>query len=290
MNKRIFYGWMLCWVVGLSGCDLLNPDEALPAYLRIGPATVLVDPAQPLVSDLGVRDIWVSRGQELIGAYQVPSVVPFFPNGETEFVVNGGVFETGFSSSRIRYPFWQPITFQIPTEALDTFTIAPTFQYYADSVLAYPFQEDFEGIGTNFVELTTGSNAATLSTTSSDAFEGNRSGQVLFSPNFTQYEGASSGFFSLPQSGNNDIWVEVTYKNTVAFTVGLYYVTNTNAGELGDRVFFLSESEWNTAYIHVNDFVRSVSESAVFRLYIRANSNGASGQLLLDQVRIIYFR
>jgi hypothetical protein len=290
MEKRILYGFLILFAIGLGGCDIINPEESLPAYLRLGRSTVLVDPAQPLVSDLGIRDLWIFRGQEFLGVYQIGAVIPFFPTQATEFVIEGGVFETGLSASRVRYPFWQPITLQVPTGALDTFTLTPTFQYYPDSLLAYPFVEDFESVGSNFVELVTGANAATLDITNADAFEGSRSGEIVFGPDFSQYEGASAGFFSLPQRGNNDVWVELTYKNNVPFTVGLYYVTNTDAGDLGDGIFFNSNMEWNTVYVHVNDFVRSVPETAVFRLYIRANSNGASGKLLLDQVRVIYFR
>lgn len=289
MKKRIPYVFLIVWALAFPACEIFNPEEALPAYLRIENATVLVNPAQPLASDLGIRDLWIYRNQELIGVYQLPSVVPFFPSEDTEFTITGGVFETGLSASRISYPFWQPLTVQIPVKALDTFTLQPRFQYYPDSILAYPFQENFEGFGINFVELATGANATTLRVTNADAFEGNRSGEVIFSPDFSTYEGASAGFFTLPQSGNNDIWVELTYKNDVPFTVGVYYVTNSDAGDLGDGIFFLSK-EWNTVYVHINDFVRRVREPAVFRLYIRANSNGASGRLLLDQVRIIHFR
>ncbi len=290
MKKRVWFQLVLIGLMGVAGCDIINPEESLPAYLDIQGASVLVSEPQSLASSLGIRDLWLFRGNEQIGTYQIPRVIPYFPTEQTEFVITGGVFETGLSAARVSYPFWQPLTIQIPNTPLDTFVLTPQFRYYSDTVLQVPFSETFEGFGTNLIETATGAAAAALTINTSDAFEGSRSGQINFTSDFTFYEGSSADFFPLPQSGNNDIWVEVTYKNNIPFTVGLSFITGSNSGELGDGILFNSNLEWNTAYIHVNDFVRSVSETAVFRLFIRANGNGNAGTLLLDQVRIIHFR
>lgn len=290
MKKRVWFLIILAGLMSGVGCDIINPEESLPAYIDIQGASVIVSEPQSLTSNLGIRDLWLFRGNEQMGTYQIPRVIPYFPSEQTEFVITGGVFETGLSAARVSYPFWQPVTLEIPNTPLDTFVLNPQFQYYSDTLLQIPFSETFEGFGTNLVETATGAAAAALTINTADAFEGNRSGLVTFTNDFTFYEGSSADFFPLPQSGNNDIWVEVTYKNNIPFTVGLSFITSSNSGELGDGIFFNSNLEWNTAYIHVNDFVRSISETAVFRLFIRANGNGNAGTLLLDQVRIIHFR
>ena len=102
----------------------------------------------------------------------------------------------------------------------------------------------------------------------------------------------STEAFFLPQTGPNDIYIEVAYKNDISFTAGLYYITQgLDAGEIPLGVFFNTNMEgWNIAYLHINDQVREAPRNAAFRLYIKANSGTDSGTLLLDNIRIVHFR
>ncbi|MEL6843096.1 MAG: hypothetical protein AAFP02_07755 [Bacteroidota bacterium] len=56
------------------------------------------------------------------------------------------------------------------------------------------------------------------------------------------------------------------------------------------ELFYNSNLEWNTVYLHVNDAVREAPRNALFQLYIRANSGSESGVIYLDNIRLVHFR
>ncbi|MEM7659272.1 MAG: hypothetical protein AAF399_24335, partial [Bacteroidota bacterium] len=92
--------------------------------------------------------------------------------------------------------------------------------------------------------------------------------------------------------------LEITYKNDIPFTAGLLYVTvsGTDIGDLNSNLVFFSPDKWNTVYIHVNDQVRGVPGTAIFKPYLRATSLDNSsaeiqeGTLLVDNIRLIHFK
>ena len=95
--------------------------------------------------------------------------------------------------------------------------------------------------------------------------------------------------FFLPQGGNNRIFVEITYKNDIPFTVGMYH-NNINFEEVGGEVYYNPRSEWNTVYIDVNDEVRAIPGNEQFTLFLRANGGGDIGEIRFDNIRVVHFK
>ena len=171
--------------------------------------------------------------------------------------------------------------------------VIPYFE--RDSVLFYPFEEEFEGAATDFtIDLST-PEYIDLKLTREDAFVGDQSGKVTFSRDRYFFEAISTDFLPLPQSNANDVYVEITYKNDISFTAGLISLSGQFFERLESNVFFNSQGEWSTIYLHVNDLVRSAPSGSLFKLYIRASSldpdtnEGVSGYLFLDHIRIVQF-
>lgn len=289
---------LLLWV---GGCSMWDRPETLPVYVDLREARVALDETGTVTSRVAVKDFWIDHNGALFGVYRVPSIVPLLPaEGENRLTFSGGIFETGLSSLRARYPFWEAVTLTLDNvQPLDTVPVSVTFKYFPDTVLAYPFAEDFEGAAFNLVPPANGgSNLATMVSTNERPFQGQRCGRVEFTPDQFRFEVLSSDFIRLPQRGTNDVYFEVTYRNNVAFTAGLYYVSpnGLETGEVPAGLFFNSGLEWNTVYIHVNDGVRSLPDGMLFKPYIRADSRNtetgqpASGVLYLDNLRIVHFQ
>lgn len=296
MKIRVsFLALLLC----LTACQLINPDEELPVYISIQDARVLVDETLNTYSPLGIKDAWLFLQSEQIGIFELPAVVPILPEkvGNT-LRIGGGIFDTGLSTFRVEYPFWDDISVSIEgVEPLDTVVITPRFEYFPrDTTIIYAFEAGFEGGSSNLESLTPASTFTTLQITSEDKFVGLQSGKVSFSPNKYQFE-ASSPLLTLPQSGNNAIWCEVTYKNDIPFTVLMIGLAPGSPieVELPTNVLFSSPDEWNTAYINLNDLARSIPDGSVFKLLFRASSQeagsatGRTGTIFLDQIRLIHF-
>lgn len=282
-----------------SACQLINPEEELPVFISIEDSRVLVDETLDFWSPLGIKDGWVFLQGEQIGVFQLPAVIPILPKKVGNSIrIGGGVFETGLSTFRIEYPFWNDIIVSIEgAEPLDTVVITPRFEYFPrDTTLIYAFEAGFEGGSSNLQSLSPNGTYATMQISTEDKFVGLQSGKVTFTSSRYQFE-ASSPTLTLPQSGNNDIWCEVTYKNDIPFTVLMIGLAPGSPieVELPTNVLFSSPDEWNTAYIHLNDLARSIPDGSIFKLLFRASSqeagatSGRSGTIFLDQIRLIHF-
>ncbi|MDX2246683.1 MAG: hypothetical protein SF052_07910 [Bacteroidia bacterium] len=280
-----------------SGCDIFDRPEPLPVYLNLPRAEVRLNASGSIKSELGIKDLWVDYGPGQLGVFRLPSVVPLLPlDGVDSVVVRGGIFESGLSLVRSPYPFWKPIILSLTTAPADTQRISPVFEYYPDTVIAFPFVEDFESASQAFENVSSSSTTTSLTVSSESVFMGQESGKVSFSPDQYQLDLIAADFIRLPQSGSNDIYMEITYKNDVSFTVGLFYSTGLDVGEIPAELYFNSKGEWNTVFVHLNDGVRSVQDGAFFKPYIRASSfntstgQATSGVIYLDNIRIVHFR
>lgn len=284
---------------GLTACQLINPTEELPVYVSIQDPRVLVDETLNTYSPLGIKDAWVFLQGEQIGIFELPAVIPLLPEkvGNT-LRIGGGIFDTGLSTFRVEYPFWDDISISIEdAEPLDTVVITPRFEYFPrDTTIIYAFEAGFEGGSSNLESLSPTSTFTNIQISGEDRFVGLQSGKVAFSANKYQFE-ASSPLLSLPQTGNNAIWCEVTYKNDIPFTVLMIGLAPGSPieVELPTNVLFSSPDEWNTAYINLNDLARSIPSGSLFKLLFRASSQeagsttGRTGTIFLDQIRLIHF-
>lgn len=290
---------LLVFLSVLTACQLINPEEELPVYLSIEDPRVLVDENANTWSPLGIKDGWVFLQGEQIGVFELPAIIPVLPEKVGNSIrIGGGIFETGLSTFRVEYPFWDDVNVSIAgAQPLDTVVITPRFEYFPrDTTIIYAFEAGFEGGSSNLESLAPTSNFTSIQISTEDKFVGLQSGKVAFSPNRYRFE-ASSPLLSLPQSGNNAIWCEVTYKNDIPFTVLMIGLAPGSPieVELPTNVLFASPDKWNTAYINLNDLARSIPNGSVFKLLFRASSQeagsttGRSGTIFLDQIRLIHF-
>lgn len=279
-------------------CDRLDPAEPLPVYLQLKGAEAIIRPEPYFGSDIAVKDLWIDHNGEALGVFRLPTTIPLIREGDDNLTISGGIFESGLSSQRARYPFWLPQSLDIgEVQPLDTIVIEPAFEYLIrDSILTYGFEETFESASPRMLSVAT-SNPARLINTTEDRFMGIQSGKATFTSVETNLEVVADEFIPLPQQGTNIIYMEITYRNVnIPFTAGLLFATldGQDAGDLPATVFFFSE-EWNTVYINFNDAVRAIPSQAAFKPYIRASSinretgEAVNGSIFIDNIRILYF-
>jgi hypothetical protein len=292
--------WLLCCL--LASCELFESDQRLPVYLKLPAGQVRVEnPTGVLVNNHGVKDIWLDHNGEFLGVHRLDRVIPLLPDPErNQITMRGGIFENGLSGIRSAYPFWKPITLEIDAEPLDTVELDLTFDYFErDSILVFPLEETFESGGTSrFVSSTSQTGAALLQPTSEDVYQGDRSGLVRITPNGYDFDALSRDFFALPRSTDNDIYLEITYRNTVPFTAGLFYtnLAGTDLQNLPIGVEFLSPDEWNTVYVHLQPLVQTTRENGLFKIRLQADGrdpesdNVTGGVIYFDNIRVVAFR
>lgn len=280
-----------------GSCDSRNPADELPVFLDISRYGVAADDRFSDQRDL--KDYWIDHNGESFGVHRVPRIIPLLPDPDrNELTIRGGIFRNGLSATRAPYPFWEPITLQLEAQPLDTVDLQLRFEYWPrDSILVYPFEEDFEAGGTpQLISNTDLPSPTRLNASTALSYQGQWSGRVIFSENAYNFEALSADFLALPRRNDNDVYLEITYQNTVPFTVGLFYtnLSATDVQQLPIGVSFLSDDGWTTAYIHLQPLIQSV-EPGLFKLFIAAtgddgNGNIRTGTLYIDYLRIVHFK
>ncbi len=282
----ISFIFLLLFIFLLTACSLINPPEELPAYIQFDSAVVIVDSSSGFQSSLGVKDIWLFQDGKLTGIQPLPSTVPYIHLDQTDFFLEGGVYESGLSSFKLPYPFWKQVEFQTGGIPGDTLVVHPVFRYFSDDEIDFSFEEDFEG-GIKFETAGLESVPATLSPGMTTVFHGSRSGEVLID---------SAGKFlnvksltPLPNiSNDNDIWAEITYKTDVSFQAGVWRQVQGGPFAGFSEVVITPKEDWNTVYIHLASLVRAAQGTPVY-FWIRAGSANSTGTIHLDNIRVVNF-
>lgn len=282
-------------LLSLTGCELLDPPEPAPAYIRLSNPRVELDSVNQFYSNIGIRNVWLYHGGIFQGLYTVfpdsDVVIPVIDLERSDFILEGGIYETGQSAYNLPYAFWKRENLDLPLTALDTFTIDLRFEYVEERLYDFRVNEAFEGNSVDFVPFSLSLNepGGTFMNLRSDApFQGTGYAQVDFGPGDRYFQAINSSPFSLTRG--KQVFGEVTYRNSIPLTVGLLYQ---NAGGLSSRdVITLSATNtWNTVYVHFVDLVREIvntgGEDTAFWLYLKADSEDKEGYIALDDVRLI---
>jgi hypothetical protein len=279
----------------VTGCELLDPPEPAPAYLRLVNPRVELDSVNQFYSNIGIRNVWLYHGGNFQGLYNVlpdsEVVIPVIDLERSDFIMEGGIYETGQSAFHLPYGFWKRENFNLDLTPLDTFTIDLRFEYVEDRFYDLRVNESFEGNSVDFVPFSLALNepGGTFMALRSDApFQGTGYAHVNFGPGDRYFQAINSSPFSLTRG--KQVYGEITYRNSIPLTVALLFQ---NAAGLSSRdvVTLSATNTWNTVYVHFVDLVREIvntgGENTAFWLYLKADSEDKEGFIALDDVRLI---
>ena len=273
------------WV---GACKFFDPPEKIPAYLKVQNPRVLLDSVNQIYSPLGIKDAWIYQGGNPIGTFPVPATIPYTDLKKTDFFIDGGVFESGLSSFRLTYPFWERYQFNIVPEALDTAVIEPVFKYLGPDLIDFAMSEDFEQNTIRFTSIALSDETFLVKETDT-VFSGDYAGRVDFDATNFVFDAVSEEFPFIAR--NVDTWAEITFKSDFPLTIGLFYLDPAQI-RITDVTLYPTEGEWTTVYVHLVQLIRNnmVFPDTKFRLWLFSHSGGETGSLYLDNLRVVYFR
>lgn len=292
MNR---FPWIVPFLllVVLSSCEIINPSEELPAYIKVENPRVMVDSMAQFEHNYGIKDSWTYQEGALIGIHPIPeTIIPYTEVAKNSFRFEGGVYESGLSNFRLPYPFWQLVELDINQETLDTFTVSPIFHYKKDTQIEFRFQEDFES-GFLLTPYGPATDTTRMHRSIGESFQGNASGRVRFDADHPYWEVTSTAEFA-NLSPTQDPWLEVTYKTDIPFDVGMRYwpASDPFAETIRSAIIIVPKGtdEWTTVYVHLVEIVRAANNQINPRMaiWLRANSFGGEGELFLDNLRLVH--
>ncbi|MFM1931139.1 MAG: hypothetical protein RL226_442 [Bacteroidota bacterium] len=276
----------------MVSCDLINPEEPLPAYLVIDDYTFTTSyPSEGSASEK-FSEIWVYAGAEFLGAFEVPCVVPIIADGEVEISLRAGIKNNGIASTRKVYPFIEPYNVTVDMRPLEKDTIRPSFAYRENLVIVNA--EDFEQ-GCIFTAESSSQSTMNRITNQLHVFEGNGCGEGLLLDGTSVLRIVSNEQqFELP--ANKLSWLEMNYKSNNSFAVGLYAVTSASAEKeylmvLNNTVDETGVAQWNKIYIETTAITSGYANANYFELFFEMirDTNVDESALYLDNIKLIHF-
>lgn len=276
MYKSNLFIIILLW--SLVSCNLINPNEPVPAYLYIHPFTVKKLSGTGSASSK-ITDAWVFIDDQPWGVIEIPSKIPVIKSGNHKITIAAGIMNNGQSVDRIKYPFYKGYTVHDNLAAGVVDSVFPNTEY--TDGLHFELINDFES-GNDFTGMG-------ITTSSSKVFEGNKSGEIIATNAIPDFDAFSSDY-NLPGGGTR-IYLEMNYYCDAVFNV--YLQSNNFAKGEFIKHYLISISKkqvWNKIYIDLTSAV-SANPADSYQLVISGSKPDTVDQaaFYFDNVKIITF-
>ncbi|MEZ4918224.1 MAG: hypothetical protein R2792_03875 [Saprospiraceae bacterium] len=288
MRKITFALFIL---VAFAACK--QQKEPIASYVYVEP--FIID-AGGDASDHKIVDCWFYAGGEFLGAYTLPALIPVIAEGPTELQIFPGVKENGIAATPNIYPFLNRSIIQADLTPMGTDTVHPSTTYAANAI--FPFGLDrgsFDGGATITLENRDADQATGFVLTETGGYEGKSLYMAVDTTHPIMY--VATEYVSLPTTFQQEVWLELHYRNDMPFS--LWLVGNNNNSEITLPIFQFNPTEdgaFNKIYINLTEALVSLYEASQFKLELRASLpsdlNGGyeqdAGKVWVDNIRLVH--
>lgn len=282
---RIFLLGITLLLFALSHQSCKNPAEELPSYVYIDTIQLSTKAGEGSNSQQ-ITEVWAYFGSEFVGAYDLPALFPILVGEEDELTIFPGIKQNGISNAREVYPFYTRYRVTKNWADLKIDTIQPIVEYQDD--VEFVFVEDFE-LGNLFGYDVDQNSFSQMTLTTTEAFEGNRSGRIYMADSILHTEVGTTLNYNLPKN-SEPVYIEMDYKNNVPFDIAVAGVVD-NGLEIIERLTLTPKDDWNKIYFMITNNVISLSnnEYKIVIRVLRASKDDPAAEVLLDNIKLIHF-
>lgn len=277
----------------LNSCYKFEGDVTIPAYIRIDSVSLETDYFTEGTNSQGITDAWVYVDDGLIGAFELPAMIPVLANGLHKLEIRPGIKLNGISSTRAPYPFYQPITYNDFNFLADS-TLKlnnPTTEYFSN--LEFAWLEDFENPNLSLVE-NLGSDTVIVRTEPSgnpEAFlydNSKYSGVVNLTTEKPVWTALSYNQFQ-NQSQGSLVLLELNFKTDNYISVGV--VVLENGAYLKVPLLVLNHAEdWKKIYVNLGPNLSLHPSAKIYQVYFESalEAGKTEASIYLDNIKLIY--
>lgn len=279
----------------LTSCPGFQGNQEIPAYLHVDTFLFTTNYGLEGAASHKITDVAVYVDGTYQGYYEMPATIPILERGKHTLTLYPGIKLNGNSSTRTLNPFYVPYTIEnyvFEEKVIDTVT--PSTHYYPldESDIHFKYMEDFE----RQISLeTVAYSDTTITRTDRDApdvwndKEGNShySGHVWIEDTLAFYI-TTPKLYDLPDQGNS-IFLELDYKCTDMFTVGLY--AKISSEEMIELVHVNPSEKWNKIYINLGPNITDASADSpeYFRVFISGSTEKSTvAEYYFDNIKVVY--
>ncbi len=276
-------------LVLLSACNVINPPENVPTYVKIDSVILDIDnPSLQGSAAHGISSIWIYYNNSPVGIFDIPCNVPVITEGERgSLSVIPGITLNGLVDLQPQYPFYRFDTITLNSTPGGTVNYTPVTGY--TKAAKFPYKEDFE-VGNSFIALTPElDNDTSISNTrdKSLVFEGGGSGYIELNTTHSFSESINNTGFPIPIG---EAYLEINYKCTVPFEVGLYNTLNTGVDVYEYIMGIKASDTWKKMYVELGTYTGKYPGKD-YKVLIKASlpDGMSSGYVLIDNIKIVTY-
>ena len=282
----------------LSGCEIINPSEDTPSYIKIN--SIPLDPRKNAVETYGsgsnnIVDAWVFANKKLIGAFELPATIPILQKGDVELDIYAGIYGDGQKGARFPYAFYTQYDTTVSLEPGKVNLVTPKVKFETRTVYPFDVYEDFTNFpNTPEIRVATGSPYKLEVNSDSLAnfkYAGGLVG-VVYGISGEKSKLLLESLFNgkLPQN-NAPVFLEFDYRSTRPFRVG---VRATPVGGASGDVMDLTLNptrNWTKMYVNLTEELNITGlQNGTFRMIWQVDMNGnPRDYFAIDNIRLIHF-
>jgi len=275
-------------------CDKFEGDQSIPSYLAID--TVFLE-NNNLIEEgeltHNFTDVWVYVDDQLIGAFELPAIVPVLVYGNHKLALYAGIKLNAMSGTRAQYPFVRPKIFDAFNFVIDSvITINPVVSYYDQTKFAW--LEDFEDSPMSLIPTSNSDTSILFFNYDTPVpFFGSRSGYGFVDNSFTVLELSTFDEerpgFDLPTAGQ-PVFLEMEYKSNATLRVGVF-IRDVSFGIKQHSVLMLIPSGdlWKKVYVNFTPVLNSYYYADFYNVFFRVDKGSAPDEeyIMLDNLKLI---
>ncbi|MBP6455749.1 MAG: hypothetical protein KA275_03365, partial [Chitinophagaceae bacterium] len=291
MKKSLLLYTLLPFFNFFQSCNIINPKEEIPTYIKI-------DSVQTYISDFAkhgsvshaIKDVWVYADNNLLGAFEVPALIPYLGNKTANISIVPGIWANGISINRFTYKFYTQDTFKLEPSPAKQVSKTPKFTYRDN--LNFHLLEDFEQ-GNNFKNFTSdpsflSDTAISINTNSAEVKDGVASGLIYMNSTNPNSQSITSNQYYFPTT--SDAYLELDYKSTCPFVVRLRFQTEGGSYIYTDIIGINEKSNWNKIYLNITEYTTKYQNRPFeFMIQSKLPANASEAKIWIDNFKIVSF-
>lgn len=289
----LYFAFVVICLFVLSSCYKFEGEQTIPSFVTIDSVSIETNYSEEGTSSQAITDVWVYVDDGLIGAFELPATVPVLAAGDHKLEIRPGIKLNGISSTRVPYPFYQPILYDnfnfVPDSVL---TLADLItEYYSN--LEFAWLEDFETSGISLVE-NLGSDTIIQRTTpagNSEAFSFDNSkysGVVHLTTERPIWTALSFNQFQNQAQGTL-VLLEMNFKTDNYMNIGVLVLENGQYLKIPLLVLNHSE-DWTKIYVNLGPNLSLHPGAKIYQIYFESGleTGKTEASIYLDNIKLIY--
>ena len=280
---------LISGVLFLSGCYKFKGAQTVPTYLKIDTAFINTYYPSEGSRTQKITDVWIYINDNINGTFELPAIFPILAEGENELEIRPGIKLNGISSTRVPYPFYEPMVIKdfefIPDSVIEIKSVV--LNYYSN--LTFAWMEDFEGGGISIEENPASDTVIEKTIRENSPDPGTKyAGTIFLTEERPVYSGATYQSYPMPRQGS-PVVLEMDYKSDNYLNTGL--LIRDPGGYIKVPLIIVNHSdEWNKIYINLGPNLSLHSQASEYRVYFEAglDNNKTSSSISIDNLKIIH--